>query len=112
MISGATLRELRIRAGRKQAEVATAAGIPASVLSAYERGHRDPGLQAVSRILDALGLEVRFVPRLDPPEQGRILVQVLELAEAFRADLGDDLTKTTGTGRREPGRARKNGEIP
>ena len=83
MISGATLRVLRIRAGRKQAEVATAAGIPASVLSAYERGHRDPGLQAVSRILDALGLEVRFVPRLDPAEQGRILVQVLELAEAL-----------------------------
>jgi len=83
VISGATLRELRLRAGRKQADVATAAGIPASVLSAYERGRRDPGLQAVSRILDALGLQVRFVPRLDPAEQARILVQVLELAEAL-----------------------------
>lgn len=83
MISGATLRELRLRAGRKQADVAKAAGIPASVLSAYERGHRDPGLQLVSRIVDAHNLDVRFVPRLDPAEQGRILVQVLELAEAL-----------------------------
>lgn len=83
MISGATLRELRLRAGRKQADVAAAAGIPASVLSAYERGHREPGLQAVSRIIDALGLQVRFVPQLDAEEQGRILVQVLELAEAL-----------------------------
>lgn len=83
MISGATLRELRLRAGRKQADVAKAAGIPGSVLSAYERGHRDPGLQVVSRIIEALNLDVRFVPRLDPAEQGRILVQVLELAEAL-----------------------------
>lgn len=53
------------------------------MLSAYERGHRDPGLQVVSRIIEALNLDVRFVPRLDPAEQGRILVQVLELAEAL-----------------------------
>ena len=83
MISGATLRELRLRAGRKQADVAAAAGIPASVLSAYERGHREPGLQAVSRIVDALGFQVRFVPQLDPNVQARALEEVLALAEAL-----------------------------
>ena len=83
MISGATLRELRLRAGRKQADVAAAAGIPASVLSAYERGHREPGLQAVSRIIDALGFQVRFVPQLDPNVQARALEEVLGLAEAL-----------------------------
>ena len=83
MISGATLRELRLRAGRKQADVAAAAGIPASVLSAYERGHREPGVQVASRIIDALGFQVRFVPQLDAHAQAKALEQVLGLAEAL-----------------------------
>lgn len=83
MISGATLRRLRLRAGLSQVEAAEAAGIPASVLSAYERGRRQPGLDVVSRIIDALGLKVRFEPALDPNVQARRLVEVLTLAEAL-----------------------------
>lgn len=83
MISGDTLRSLRRRAGRSQADVAAAAGIPASVLSAYERGRREPGLTNASRIIDALGYSVTFHFVLDPNEQARRLRDVLELAEAL-----------------------------
>jgi transcriptional regulator with XRE-family HTH domain len=63
--------------------VAAAAGIPASVLSAYERGRRQPSVGAASRILDTLGYSVKFDFVLDPAEQARRLRDVLELAEAL-----------------------------
>ena len=81
MFTGATLRMLRLRTGRRQAEVAAEVGLPASVLSAYERGRRQPGLEIASRIVDALGYGVEFVPQLDPTVQARRLEDVLTLAE-------------------------------
>jgi hypothetical protein len=57
--------------------------IPATVLSAYERGHRQPGVDVFFRAVRAIGFEVHCVPRLDPETQGRRLVEVLELAEAL-----------------------------
>ena len=83
MITGEILCTLRRRAGRTQADVAKAAGIPASVLSAYERGRRQPSLANASRIIDALGYSVKFDFVLDPAEQARRLHDVLELAEAL-----------------------------
>ena len=83
MISGDILSALRRRAGRTQADVAEATGIPASVLSAYERGRRQPSLANASRIIDALGYSVKFDFVLDPAEQARRLHDVLELAEAL-----------------------------
>lgn len=72
---------LRLRAGRKQTDVAAEVGLPASVLSAYERSRRQPGLEIASRIVDALGYRIEFVPRLDPDVQARRLEDVLLLAE-------------------------------
>ena len=63
--------------------MAAAVGIPATVLSAYERGRRQPSLVTASRIIDALGYSVKFEFVLDPAEQGRRLRDVLELAEAM-----------------------------
>ena len=83
MVSGATLHQLRLRTGRSQADVAAQVGIPASVLSAYERGRRQPGLDIAGRIIDALGYQIHLVPRLDPEVQARKLVDVLTLAEAL-----------------------------
>lgn len=83
MMTGEILATLRRRVGRTQADVAAAAGIPSSVLSAYERGRREPSLVAASRIIDALGYAVKFDFVLDPSEQGRRLSEVLELAEAL-----------------------------
>ena len=83
VISGATLRQLRLRTGRSQRNVAAAIGIPATVLSAYERGRRQPGVETAGRIIQALGFTVRFVPALDPLVQSRRLEDVLRLAEAL-----------------------------
>ena len=82
-MNGTTLRELRRRTGRTQAEVAEAAGIPATVLSAYERGRREPGVETASRLVEVLGFRVQFVPMPDPARQARDLEQVLRLAEAL-----------------------------
>ena len=83
VITGETLAVLRRRAGRTQAQVAEATGIPTSVLSAYERGRRQPSLANASRIIDALGYSVKCDLVLDPAEQARRLRDVLELAEAL-----------------------------
>ncbi len=63
--------------------MAAAVGIPATVLSAYERGRREPSLAAASRIVDALGYSVKFEFVLDPLEQAGRLRDVLELADAL-----------------------------
>jgi len=58
MLSGATLRQLRLRTGRTQADVA-------------------------GRIIDARGYQIHLVPRLDPEVQARKLVDVFTLAEVL-----------------------------
>ncbi|MEQ1700273.1 MAG: helix-turn-helix transcriptional regulator [Ilumatobacteraceae bacterium] len=83
MFTGSSLRSMRRRAGLTQAQVAAATGIPVTVISAYERGRRQPGLDAASRIVQALGFRVEFVPTPSPEVRGRRLVQALELAEAL-----------------------------
>jgi len=67
--------------GRSQAEVAAAAGLPASVLSAYERGRRQPSLVMASRIVEALGYRIEFVRGLDVRRQAILLEDVLRLAD-------------------------------
>jgi transcriptional regulator with XRE-family HTH domain len=66
-----------------QAELAERAGIVPTVLSAYERGRREPGADTFLRIVAAAGFEPTWVRHLDPAVQGRRLVEVLELAEAL-----------------------------
>ena len=83
MIDGPTLRDLRRRRRLTQAELASRTGIPHTVLSAYERGRRVPGLDAAARIIDALGFRVQFVDIPDPAAQGRDLEAVLTLADAL-----------------------------
>lgn len=87
--------EIRHYGGLSQAELARRAGLPRSVVNVYLRGHREPGADMLARLAAAGGLELSVVPR-DPPvdveRAGRILVQVLELAEALpfrpRPELG------------------------
>jgi transcriptional regulator with XRE-family HTH domain len=63
--------------------VSNLVGIPATVLSAYENGHRQPGADVAARIVEALGYRIHFEPALDPVEQGRKLEEALGLAEAL-----------------------------
>jgi len=52
--------EARKQADLSQAELARRAGLPRSVLNAYENGRRQPGVDALARILAAAGRELRL----------------------------------------------------
>ena len=78
--------EIQERSGLSQAELARRAGIPRSVLNIYIHGHREPGADALARIAAAAGFRLALAerrPPVDPERAGRILTQVLELAEAL-----------------------------
>ncbi len=86
--------QIRAQSGLSQAELARRAGMPRSVVNAYVQGAREPGVEAISRLVAAGGLELKLDrrrPPVDADRAGRLLVQVLELAEALpfrpRADL-------------------------
>ena len=79
-------KEIRDRSGLTQAELARRSGLPRSVVSAYLKGSREPGADALARLAAAGGLELqlgRRKPPVDAERAGKILVQVLELAEAL-----------------------------
>lgn len=93
---GASLVEqIRAQSGLTQAELGRRAGLPRSVVNAYLRGAREPGADTLARLAAAGGFELqlgRRKPPVDAERAGRILVQVLELAEALpfraRSELG------------------------
>lgn len=73
-------------AGLSQAELARRAGIPRSVLNVYLRGKREPGADALIGLAAAAGFDLeptRREPPVDAERAGKILVQVLDLAEAL-----------------------------
>jgi transcriptional regulator with XRE-family HTH domain len=76
---------IRTNAHLSQAELARRAGMSRSVINAYERGTRQPRADALARIADAAGMELRAMPRprVDFEKAGRILAEVLDLAEAL-----------------------------
>ena len=49
------LREARRRAGISQRELARRAGTSQAVISAYENGHREPGINQLQRVVAAAG---------------------------------------------------------
>lgn len=60
--------------------------MPRSVVNAYVRGKREPGSDALARLAAAGGFDLTLSPRRPPVDvqrASRILVQVLELAEAL-----------------------------
>lgn len=56
---GQALRWLRNRCGRRQMDVAQAAGITKAMLSAYETGKQLPTIPTLDRILTALGADLQ-----------------------------------------------------
>lgn len=78
--------EIRQRSGLRSAELARRAGLPRSVVSVYENGRRQPGVDALARLAEAGGLQLRLGPApppVDPQRAARILAQVLDLAEVL-----------------------------
>lgn len=86
MTSVSLAKEIQERSGLSQAELARRAGMSRSVVNAYVKGAREPGVDALARLAAAAGLELqlgRRKPPVDAERAGKILVQVLELAEAL-----------------------------
>lgn len=84
--AAALLLTARRHAGLSQAELARRADLPRSVVNTYERGRREPGADALLRVLRSAGVELVLrpaQPRPDPVRAARILEQVLDLAEAL-----------------------------
>ena len=84
--ASALIEEIQRKSGLSQAELARRAGLPRSVVNVYLRGKREPGADVLARLAAAAGLELGLMPRkppVDPERAGKILVQVLELAEAL-----------------------------
>jgi transcriptional regulator with XRE-family HTH domain len=82
----ALARDILVGSGLSQAELARRAGMPRSVVNAYVRGKREPGSDALTRLAAAGGFDLTLSPRrppVDAERASRILVQVLELAEAL-----------------------------
>lgn len=74
------------QSGLSQAELARRAGLPRSVLNAYLRGHREPGADALLRVVAAAGMKLEVEerkPPVDPERASKILMQVLGLAEVL-----------------------------
>ena len=86
------LRLVRRRAGLTQSDLAQRAGTSQPVVSAYERGHRDPSYGTLQRLVAAAGEELRLVavqrpmtdlpPPADIEEHARRLLDVLSIADA------------------------------
>jgi transcriptional regulator with XRE-family HTH domain len=64
------LQLARLKAGISQGVLAERAGVPATMISAYERDKRQPSVATLSRLLKAAGFELRMqLAPIDPHDQ-------------------------------------------
>lgn len=68
--AAALLQLARIKSGLSQTQLADRAGVPATMISAYERDRRQPTLPTLTRLLEAAGfdLQMKLVPH-DPHDE-------------------------------------------
>lgn len=85
MDSASLLRDVRLRAGLSQRQLAGLAQTSASAVCLYESGERVPRVDTLARLLSAMGkvlvLDAVDAPQIDAKRNARILVEVLELAK-------------------------------
>ncbi|HUB74054.1 MAG TPA: helix-turn-helix domain-containing protein [Solirubrobacteraceae bacterium] len=85
-VAAKLIARIREASGHSQTELARRSGLDRSVLSAYEHGRRQPSVAALARIAAAAGVELDLAPARNGAAEehaGRVLAQVLELAEAL-----------------------------
>ena len=92
MTSGAAIRSARAAAGLTQQQLAARAGTSQPTLSAYESGRKQPSVETLERVLAAAGARLSVeaaeravvrVPQQQLEHRGRVLAEVLALAEAL-----------------------------
>jgi transcriptional regulator with XRE-family HTH domain len=76
----ALLQLARLKAGLTQRELAEQAGVPTTMISAYERGKRQPTLETLLRLLRAAGFELRM--HLEPYDSHDDVLADLEAARS------------------------------
>lgn len=62
--AAALLQLARLKAGLSQRILAERAGVPITMISAYERGKRQPTMPTLLRLIEAAGFDLRM--RLEP----------------------------------------------
>jgi transcriptional regulator with XRE-family HTH domain len=84
------IRDARVDAGLTQAALAERSGTSQATISAYEHGGKTPNPDTLARILGAAGMRLTAVAASSPvrvprrgelESRGRVLAQVLDLAE-------------------------------
>ncbi len=63
--SGRLLRDARQRSGLSQRELAGRTGVPQSLISAYERGRRQPGADMLLRLVRGTGYALQLTTSVD-----------------------------------------------
>jgi transcriptional regulator with XRE-family HTH domain len=94
-IAAELIGRARKASGLSQTALARRSGLDRSVLSAYENGRRQPSVAAMARLMSAAGMQLELAPARNAAADehaGRVLAQVLELAEALPYRPRDELT--------------------
>ena len=76
------LQLARLKAGLSQRELAERAGVPPTMISAYERDKRQPTLETLLRLLRAAGFELRM--QLEPYDPHDEVLANLETSRTAR----------------------------
>jgi transcriptional regulator with XRE-family HTH domain len=93
-VAAEIIGRIRRHSGLSQTELARRSGVDRSALSAYEHGRRQPSVAAVARIAAAAGMELDVAPARNvaaDEHAGRVLAQVIELAESLPYRPKDEL---------------------
>jgi uncharacterized protein len=93
-LAGRLIGQARRSAGLTQKALAERSGETQSVISAYERGRRQPSASAMNRLIEAAGFRLIVVPAPRPAPEPRHSAD--QLAQAL------DLTGALPTGKRSP----------
>jgi transcriptional regulator with XRE-family HTH domain len=80
--AAALLQLARLKAGLSQRQLAERAGVPTTMISAYERDKRQPTLSTLLRILEAAGYDLRM--QLAPHETHDEVLAALEATRSPR----------------------------
>jgi len=74
--AAALLQLARLRASLSQSQLAERAGVSPTMISAYERGRREPSLPTLTRLVRAAGFDLRI--HLAPPDKHDEVLSQLE----------------------------------
>lgn len=94
-VAAELIARIRKASGFSQTELARRSGLDRSAVSAYEHGRRQPSVTALARLAGAAGMDLDLATASTAAADehaGRVLAQVLQLAEALPYRPRDELT--------------------